>query len=772
VRQALERYLDEPSTRWRVVDRHADSVARPRDYNAAVRVEPRNIALGMLLVLLVAVFYPALVLGRRVAPEVALKGVPPWRQEWGPNPEPPLRVLAAATELGPRLAIIAREGFGAALWDPWIGGGRPGWLSSAREGGAPLPVAAALLARPPWVWSALLVLTIAASFAGTWFAARWSGASAWGAAVAALAYSLAGPVSSHWLDWRGSAQSLGPLAVLPALAGGSSWRRRTVAWAAAIAVLLLCGSPAMPFLAVAVALELAGRKADRLRNRLLVLGCAAVLAICVRLPVAWLDHFGGEAGATSAAVPAPALPGLRALVVPDASDRRDLGAGSPAGLGAEALPEVGFLGVSTIVLACAGFLALRSRQRWFWAAVAVASLALALAPPAWPGATALMQRPLGVLALAAALLAGAGTDWLCRRLPGRAGHAAGAAVAAVLLVELAPVALHGLPYASEEELQLQAPLPPDLLGYGSRVFTMVSALPPDVAAAFDLADVRARWFTREPAYEAMLRSATSRAAQSLDVVVAQLGGRWVLEPYPLRLVSGIAFGDVDVIEAERASPQTSTSARYRITLPVTAGRVGVPRGRADGAVLFLQGDGGTAALEADHALAEESAEWSWFGVPAGAPRGEVVLGVIGDHDGAPSLPLALDTSGLRLVSDGAGLRVWEWAHARPFAALDDATAKATVTVNAVSPARVEVKVETPVAGRLVVQVKHRPELWRAAVDGSPAATTLAERVWTGVPVPAGTSRVVLAASIPARVWLVALLAVVIICLIGLPWRER
>ncbi len=110
-----------------------------------VRGDARNVAMGTLLVILVLTFYPALMLGRRVAPEASLRSVPPWRHEWGPSPDPPPRVLAAATQLGPRLAVIARDGDTPALWDPWIGGGRPGWLSSAREGGAPLTVT-----RPSW----------------------------------------------------------------------------------------------------------------------------------------------------------------------------------------------------------------------------------------------------------------------------------------------------------------------------------------------------------------------------------------------------------------------------------------------------------------------------------------------------------------------------------------------------------------------------------------------------------------------------------------------
>ncbi|HVN32813.1 MAG TPA: hypothetical protein VMT45_12595, partial [Thermoanaerobaculaceae bacterium] len=106
--------------------------------------------------ILLTLLYPALFLGYRVAPEASLKSAPPWRELSGPVPEPSHEVFEAATELGPRLASIAREPLHAALWNPWIGGGRPGWLVSAEEGGAPLVLVSAAIARHGWAWTALL----------------------------------------------------------------------------------------------------------------------------------------------------------------------------------------------------------------------------------------------------------------------------------------------------------------------------------------------------------------------------------------------------------------------------------------------------------------------------------------------------------------------------------------------------------------------------------------------------------------------------------------
>jgi hypothetical protein len=733
-----------------------------------VRSAPSNVALGVLLLLLAGVFYPALMLDRRLAPEASLRGVAPWRQAWGPNPEPRPRELAAATQLGPRLAVIAREGLGAALWNPWIGGGRAGWLSSPREGGAPLPVAAALLARSGWAWSALLALALAASFAATWTAARWLGASPWGAAVAALAYSLAGPVATHWLDWQGSAVALGPVALLPALSPSPSWRRHAAAWAAAAALLVACGPPALAFLAVGAVVELARGGVHRRRMRAAALAAAVVLAVLATLPAAWLARAGGERGAAPGeAAPTPPI-ALRDLAVrprPDAAPAPLRGGAAPA-----TPADASFLGAATLLLAVAGLAGRGGRHRRLWAAVAAGALAVAAAPSPWLAAAGLSHRPAAAAALAAALLAGLGADALCRRLPAPAGRALGAALCAVVACELAPVALHGLPFASERELPQAAALPQALAADGARIVTLASTLPPDVAAAYGLADIRAAWFEREPTYVAALRSATAGAVQALDPAVAALGARWVLEPAALRLVSGIVYAEVSVAEARRTSGDGSSTARYVLPLPAATGRIGLPPASAAPGAVFLQDGSATVALEEDAALAEESADWRWFAVPPAAPRGNVVLGVMADGQAPATLPVALDASGLRLASHGAGVRVWEWSRARPFAGLTGAAGRAAL--RELAPGRVTVEVEAERPGTLVVQVKHRPALWRAAVDGGAVRTEKAGAVWTAVPVPAGRSVVVLAAVLPATVWLAAAAAAMIVALLALPRRAR
>jgi len=742
-------------------------------YNAGVRGEPRNVALGMLLALLLLTFYPALMLGRRVAPESSLRSVPPWRHEWGPSPDPPPRVLAAATQLGPRLAVIAREGVAAALWDPWIGGGRAGWLSAPREGGAPLPVLAALLARPQWVWTALLALTVTASFTAAWVAARWIGASGWGAAVGAMAYTLAGPVAWHWFDWRGSAVALGPLALLPALSNTTGWGRRAAAWTLALSAVVLAGTPAIPFIAMALAHEFLGRDRRLSLPRCSAVAAALLLVMMVRLPIAWLASAATEPGARAApARPASPLPGLRSLVSRDESGLLAAKATTNAGAAApETASEPGLLGATTLLLAALGVVAAGGRDRRFWGAVILVSLALSLAPTSWLASAGLAQRPLAVLAFAAALLAARGVDSLTRRLAPGWIPAAGVALCALVVLELAPVALHEVPFATERDAQLQLPVPEPLPDDGLRVLAMMAALPPDAAASFGIADVRATWFDREPAYENLVRGGRSGASDVLDPVYAQLGARWILEPVPLRVVSGLLFGDIDVVEAPRISGGDATTARYRLAVPEGACRLGLPRlPTGDGAV-FLQGAEVTTALEEDRALAEESLDWRWVSVRRGAPRGDVVLGVIGVSRAPASLSVAVDVSGVRLATDDQGMRVWDSEHAERFARVEPAAPSASADVTAMSESRVEIAVHASQASNLVVQVKHRPRLWRATVNGRPAATTAARDVWTAVPVPPGDSHVVLRAAIPTAVWGASAAAVIMTALLGLYRRS-
>jgi hypothetical protein len=64
----------------------------------------------------------------------------------------------------------------------------------------------------------------------------------------------------------------------------------------------------------------------------------------------------------------------------------------------------------------------------------------------------------------------------------------------------------------------------------------------------------------------------------------------------------------------------------------------------------------------------------------------------------------------------------------------------------------------------------RPILVSALRNDVPVSTAEAAGVWTGIPVPAGRSRVVLAAVVPARIWLPALTALAVVLAMSV-WRR-
>ncbi|MDD5562254.1 MAG: hypothetical protein PHQ91_00935 [Thermoanaerobaculaceae bacterium] len=751
-------------------------------------------------VLLVVLLFPALFLGYRVAPEASLRSFPPWRGLSGPYPDPSREAVRAATHLGPRLATIARDRLGAALWNPWIGGGRPGWLASPEAGGAPLPVAAALAARAGWTWTALVALELAAALLGTWWVLRALGLAGWPAAVGATAYALSGAAAGAWLSWRGSALALGPLALAPVLARVEG-RKRVAAWAVVLLALAASGAPALGFVALAAAVAtISPGPGGRLRAWSALLAAAVVVG-AVALPRVWLDRAGREPGAAATrSQPAPPITAWKDLVVP--SPEPDAGAAWPAG--AAPRPQAGnpgYLGLAVLILAAVGAATAPSRDRGLWLGVAVASAAIAAAPSALLVRAGVSHRPFGVLALAVAVLAAHGTRSLMARLPhGLPAAAVGCAAWFLVTAALLPGAAHRLPFAPAAEIGLQPPIPPAAANLSERVVGLLGTMPPDIGATLGIADVRASSFPNEPRYAALLGAGSGgeiSVSRALDRETARLGARYLLEPLPLRLVSGEIFAGVD---PARLAAET-VAGRFRTAVPRAATRFGlaVPEDRRTR--VWLEAPTRAVELEPDRALRSESEAWSWFAVPAGFPAGGATVAVkeSGVFLTAAPAAAAWDTSGLRLVAaEDRGVRLWKWDETRPFVFLatgvrpDGSGAPAdptTVTAGerslarlaaldghgtvaaSVHAARVEARVACDRPALLVAQVKYRPALWRARVNGAAVATTRVDGVWTAVETPAGASRVVLEARVPAWVWSLAGAGLAAIALLSLPRRR-
>ena len=756
-----------------------------------------------LVLLLAAVLFPALFLGRVVAPDVTLKNVPPWRAQWGPTPAPPARALDAATRLGPRLSVIAREGVRAAVWNPWIGGGRPGWLASAREGGAPLVVAAGLIARPEWAWTALVGLQLAIAFAGAVLVLGRLGVVGWPAAVGGIAYALSGPVAGHWLDWQGSAMALGPLALLPALGGPAGWRRRTAVWAAVLVALLLCGSPALAFVAFALAVGLLRSWPRRVVAEATAVALASAIALAFLAPRFVLDRHSTEPDAPVAdRFAAGPRVALGALVTPTTPQPADPAPGDPSD-GSRALA---FLGLPALLLAAVGACLAPGRERGVLAAVALISLLGCLLPGPILTRAGLVERPFGTLALATALLAGLGAAALAARCPRQVAPLLGALLCATLVVRLLPAAIAGVPFGEPAEARTSVPLPSAVSEESGRVLPLLDALPPDVAASLALADVRASSFTGEPRYRALLGSREGRTvavSRALDPRTARLGARWLLEPLPLRVVSGALFSGIIAGEARHRPSMLDSAVLYEVTAPDLVCRVALPSTVGRPAQLVLATSGRTERLLPDPALAGESEHWSWYAVPEGWPAGPAVL-EIGRGQAAEwpaRLPLVADRSGLRLVSEEGGVRVWRsdrapgpafLAHALvaedaplpvdprvvavPASHADYPVARPgpaeRVAVTRLLPAGLDVAVHCGGPSVLVLQIKYRPRLWRLNVDGEETAPVRADGVWTGVALGPGDHLVRARARLPGAPWLLAAAALLAIPALAAGRRPR
>ncbi len=756
-----------------------------------------RVCLVVTVAILLTLLYPALFLDCRLAPEASLKSAPPWRELLGPFPKPSAAALEPATRLGPRLASIARNPLGGALWNPWIGGGRAGWLAGPEEGGTPLVVLAAALARPGWAWTALLALEIAAALIGTWWVLRLLGLGAWPAAVGATAYALSGAVTAHWLDWRGSALALGPLALVPVLAPIRGRRALIVAWSLALGIASASGSPAVAFVALAAAALVCLPKEGAARPRWIALAAAVVLVAAASLPRIWLGINGREPGAPVAAPRVmPPVDRWQSLVV-------DAGAASQSSPGGLA-----YLGLGTLMLAVVGAASVPARARGFWIGVAGVSAVLVAAPSGLLTGLGLWQRPYGILALTVAVLAAHGTQRLtARATTDRIRTTIGVTAWLLIAVSVVPRGSAHLPFFSAEESELATPIPRALVTTEWRLVGLLGAMPPDAAASLGLADVRASSLPGEPRYAAMLgagRDGELTLARALDPGIVRLGARWLLEPLPLRVVSGEIFSRTEPAVLRRM-PATDVRdpARFRADIPAGACRLGLPSSLGRSMRARLQWAGRSDELAPDETLQSETSAWTWFALPPNLSAGPGTLTISNATiPSARELSAAWDTSGLRVARQKGGMRVWEWTTARPLVFLARGIARegaplppdpltvtvpaeriedllprvggrggGTVTITGVRPIRLEAAADLAGPALLVIQMKYRPDLFRVTVDGTPVRPVRVDGVWTGVPLPGGRPRVVVAARLPALIGGAAAAAVALVCILAVSRRR-
>jgi hypothetical protein len=711
----------------------------------------RALLAGLLLLLTVG-FYPALFQGRRIAPEASLRAFPPWRVQSGPVQSPSPLAVAAALGFGARLQMIVGHGDQTALWNPWVGGGRAGWLAGPDEGGTPLALLAASLARRDNVWTALLALTIGMSFAGAFWLASRLGADAVAAALGGIAYALSGAAATAWLGPDGSAVALGPVAI--AIVSGpptATFLRHLGRWAAAAALLAPCGRYAIPFVALALAVECFRRPGRAMPRRLAAALLALAAALLAVVPSGWLEHASREDGAAVHTEPVETRRNSPTALVEPFPDGDSTSGPATVRRGVSPRSGAAFVGAPVVLLALAGAASASGAGTGVWIAAALATGTALFAPIGLPRSLVEETHNAPIMALSLAMLAAFGATSLCRALPGRWRSGVGTLLVLTVMARSASPALHRMPYAFPADARLTVPLLPEETASGSRFLGLVGALPPDVSAALAIPDVRAAALPREPRYAAALgiRDDQSIPLSRVDgSTLGKAGVRWILEPLPLNVLSGELFSRVEIVAAR---VQPGAPPRMELDVPAGTGRIGLQLSARTVPMLLHSGNRVT-PLVRESSLDPESDIWRWFAFPPAA--GTAVTLLLPGAE-APEPTVAVDTSRIRVAREGAGLRVWLVDDARPFVSFaadgEEVATGAGLECAPFRPRSVECTTDSGQPGRVVALVKYRPRLWQASVDGRHVSSELVDGLWTSVPVPPGRHTVSLRARVPARV---------------------
>lgn len=702
-------------------------------YNAPVTASDRSLLACSLLLLVVVLFYPAFFLGRVLAPQAALWGVPPWSELGGPNPSLDRPTNRLAFSLAPRLSLVQKEGTGVALWNPFIGGGRVGFLGMAADNYAPLSVLAAFLARDGHHWQALALLVLVLSYSGMFRLAR-RYLAAWPATVSAVVYTLSGPVVSVWLDVPGTVAAVVPwllafafeLPRWPAVAGTSL----------AAALLWMSGGYGWPWLLAPVLVSLS-RRSPRPSHVAFAL-LAVIGGLALAFPSLFLAFFSGEV---------PGVWWLEGRPQPAAA-LADLVVGKPAGTAGDQ-PWV-FLGWPALMLALWG-VASPSRVRPLAPGLTFLGALAAFSPPALLPAFLAAFRPTLALALGVALLAGVGSDGLANRAPIRWQPAVSGFLAFAVLARLLPAASLWLPWHGRERAKLQWSAPNAAVFPYDLVLPLVTLFPPDSALLAGLADVRSRRFQGEPRLRQLLAPGVDGSlpfSRLSDALFSQLGVRWLLEPRELSLVSGELFSRLSLAQSQ------APDQRFPVVVPSGATRLGIKTSTQPSFVSLLQGERRW-VLPPDKALTEEAEGWWWWLVPEGVRPGEAWLVLASPHPTwGRELQLAWDCSGWELAQEAGSLRWWRQRWALPLAFWDEPQETAAPPqVLVPTPQRVVIRTSSPVAARLGIRLKFRPHIQKAFLDGQPTPVRQGAFPWSAVEVPAGNHQITVAVSLPSAVWL-------------------
>ncbi|MFN2238630.1 MAG: hypothetical protein ABR524_04505 [Thermoanaerobaculia bacterium] len=472
---------------------------------------------GVVVALLVI---PTVFSGRVLSPNDVYYGHDPWRSLREIEARNPLMSDPPSSWMP--LWSLLRSSPDSFHWNPWVGGGIPGWGSAAAAVLSPVVLLPVLLVPLLFSYLAIVLtkLTVGFVLAYGWLREERLGRN--GAALGALLFSACGVYSVWWL-WQATNATVFYPAVFWILR--RAWAGRTTPVLPQIGLALalaLSGFPATTLyvgwagLAYAAWLAASRRKLPvrELAKSALAVALAALLAAPFLAPFASFIQRTGylEGRETVAAAAAGRYPAEHLLAFFDPYRLGDAGRGlwngdAALGISNNFNESTIYLGFIALPLAAIGVFA-RRRDRWFWIAFFSGLLLLLFAP--WDSlANAIGSLP-GVrysplarlrflLPLPAAWLAAAGAGMFFRRRA-RLQLLAVGVLGAWLVLDLGAFAVRYLPFPSFEVARLpQSPAISRLQQEKApfRVAPMFDFLWPNTSQLVRLEDVRSHFGSEE-----------------------------------------------------------------------------------------------------------------------------------------------------------------------------------------------------------------------------------------------------------------------------------
>lgn len=539
----------------------------------AARLRKHFLAFATLAAFHFIFFFPVMFMGRVVSPNDVFYNYQPWATYRPAS----LRIQNAVLNDPPTaylpLMSLARSGWDAFHWDPFVGGGIPGFGSSGAAVLSPFVLLPALLVPMPWVYTAMLLLKLNVAF---WFAYAWlreERIGKRGAAIGAIVIAASGIYTVRWLWQITNATALYP-ALLWVVRRVFSGKRTSIALVALIALSdALAGFPAAmaygAWVAVLYAIYLAATGGRRRAGRAATAaGTATLLGVLASAPalvpfVQFIRRSGYldvRAKATAFVYP---LHHWRSFIDP-------LRLGNNAAknwIGDASLPLNNFIeatiyvGVITIVLAAVAILA-RQRAKWFWLAMTLLILAAMFGYAPFLGRLpgfkySPLERVALLLPIPMGFLAGGGAAFIARRTR-RAGAIVSLILGVAVAADLGMFASSFHPYLRPVETEV--PVTPTIrfLQHEPKPYRFVAFLGymwPNAAELYRIEDASSH-FGSESAYRRLLKRIDSQSwlGQSTvitfnslsfryrDPLVSMLGVRYLLEHRAIDIVKWTIFG--------------------------------------------------------------------------------------------------------------------------------------------------------------------------------------------------------------------------------------